>query len=213
MKGDNASSTDLGSGQFPLLVTQQVLLPQGMLAIRCQSTSELAFASGVCEQEKVVLRGATASAGALKPVVCVARVTVRRQLECGAIWLVLKGMHRARMVSELGEAAGVRQVTICLERDAYDPHSPVDRSLLRRRLLEHVFEAQPRLLDNPAVRTAAEFEFSLGTLCDVVAHSWLTRRDDLWDILQAVGVEDRVERLLKLLDVNADGYAPRFSPN
>ncbi|MBL8850391.1 MAG: LON peptidase substrate-binding domain-containing protein [Planctomycetaceae bacterium] len=157
----------------------------------------------------------------LYPVVCLSQIEVDKRLPDGRYVLLLRGLVRARMISELPATQSFRQARLQLLPDVYSPPPMIDRPRRRRELLELFLQLNPgcgELADLPLV---ADGELSLGALCDVLSFAAGLDTAEMLELLHEPRIDVRSDLLLDILrrrvraaasSVTAD-FPPSFSWN
>jgi Lon protease-like protein len=158
---------------------------------------------------------------AIHPVVCLGRVTLDERLPDGRYLLLLRGLCRARIVTEFDTRLPYRTASLQVLDDVYPPHPTIDRDRRRRELLDLV-----RALESDSAQIAGlldnlDSELSLAALCDVLASAVQFPAAAAIELLSALNVDHRSDVLLDLLrqlrrsrrEQAPAGFPPPFSRN
>jgi ATP-dependent Lon protease len=159
----------------------------------------------------------------IAPVACLGRVLTWQAQEKTQYNLLLVGLRRVRIVSELAPARSFREAQVEVLQDAYPATSAKGRPALQRKLTA-AFE---KLL--PAVDEAAELfnqvsakNMSLGALSDVISYALDIDVAAKQALLEELDVDRRAKLLLSHLEramrktageTVAAGFPPAFSMN
>jgi Lon protease-like protein len=156
----------------------------------------------------------------LHPVVCLSQIEVDQRLPDGRYLLLLRGLLRARIVSEVSKGTAYRNCRLELLPDVYSPQPRVDRAVRRRQLLEQFLHLAPGVGEAAELPLVADGELSLGALCDVLSFAAGFDTPALLELLNEPHVDVRSDRLLaallrrrsNLLQSPVD-FPPQFSRN
>ena len=156
----------------------------------------------------------------IDPVVCLGRITLDERLPDGRYLLMLRGLGRARVMSEVDSPLPYRTAALQIIHDEYPPQSAIDRDRRRLELLDLVQSLES---DSAGVtRSLADLqgELSLGALCDVLAFALQLPAAAAVELLAATNVDQRSDLLLEQLRVMrrtreqpGSGFPPPFSRN
>lgn len=156
----------------------------------------------------------------LHPVVCLSQIEVDQRLPDGRYLLLVRGLLRARLVSEVSTGGEYRRGRLELLPDVYAPQPRVERSLRRRELLERFLDLHPGVSKTAELPLVSDGELSLGALCDVLGFASGLETPDLLKLLNEPRVDVRSEWLLRALErrrgaagVHTAGFPPAFSCN
>ncbi|QDU39271.1 Lon protease 2 [Maioricimonas rarisocia] len=106
----------------------------------------------------------------IHPVVCLGRITLDQQLEDGRYMLLVRGISRARVVSEDTTSRPYRIGQLELLEDRYPQDPMIDRKARRDELLDLFYELYPGDASHQTVQPFLERELGLGALCDLLAY-------------------------------------------
>lgn len=135
----------------------------------------------------------------LHPTVCLSQIEADQRLPDGRYMLLVRGLLRARIITELPPTAPFRQARLQLLPDVYRTSPTIDRLQRRRELLEVFAQLHPAAVETLERAVLVDGELSLGALCDVLAHAaGLGPVDQLHHLLE-VDVETRSDLLLNAL--------------
>jgi Lon protease-like protein len=156
----------------------------------------------------------------LHPVVCLSQIEVDQRLPDGRYLLLLRGLLRARIVSELTQDRPYRNCRLELLPDEYAPQPRIDRAVRRRQLLEQFLHLAPGVGEAAELPLVADGELSLGALCDVLSFAAGLDTPTLIEMLNEPQVDVRSDRLLSALlrrrvELHrlAAEFPPQFSRN
>jgi Lon protease-like protein len=156
----------------------------------------------------------------LHPVVCLSQIEVDHRLPDGRYLLLVRGLLRARIVSELSPELPYRRCRLELLPDVYAPQPRVDRPVRRRELLERFLELHPGVGETAELPLITDGELGLGALCDVLAFAADLATPTLLELLKEPRVDVRSEQLLAALSdrlahtrAASSGFPPQFSLN
>jgi Lon protease-like protein len=160
-------------------------------------------------------------AAPIHQVVCLGRITLDERLPDGRYLLLLRGLCRARIVSELSTPLLYRTAALQILEDAYPVQPTIDRDRRRRELIEIV-----RSLESDSARIAGlldhlDSDLSLAALCDVLAFALQLPAAASMELLSATNVDQRSDLLLDQLrqlrrnrrEQPTGGFPPPFSEN
>lgn len=160
-------------------------------------------------------------AAKIHPVVCLGRIDVEEKLPDGRFNLALRGLCRARIVSELDSHQPYRIAELNLLHDFYPSEPTIDRRHRQRELLAGATKVLPELQSNPLLHQLLDAELPLGVLCDILAHSLGLATADAQTLLEEADVDSRSDLVLhhlrqrqRRLAAGIDaGFPPAFSRN
>jgi Lon protease-like protein len=156
----------------------------------------------------------------IHPVVCLCRITLDERLPDGRYLLLLRGLCRARIVTELSTPLPYRTAALQILADQYPIEPTIDRAHRRRELLDIL-----KSLESDSTRIAAwletlEADLSLAALCDVLAFALGLPVSAAVELLAATNVDQRSDLLLDQLRQlrrvrrqQPTGFPPPFSQN
>jgi uncharacterized protein len=156
----------------------------------------------------------------IHPVICIGRILQEERLADGRYNLLLHGLCRARVVTELKLNKPYRTARVELLADV--AIADADRAEHWRRRLDqrlgHWFAGHPMALKQ--MRRLLQSSLALGAFSDILVYSISLEPEVKQVLLQEVDVESRVSRLFELLDgVSSSDHAevrkfpPEFSAN
>ncbi len=131
--------------------------------------------------------------------VCLGRIDVEERLSGGRFNLVLHGLCRARIESEIQTDQLFRTAELTLLPDFYPTEATIDRQHRHRELLSGAAEMLPELHSDPLVHQLLDAELPLGVLCDVLAHSLGLDTDNAQLLLEELDVDLRSDLVLHLM--------------
>lgn len=157
----------------------------------------------------------------LHSVVCLSQIEVDQRLPDGRYLLLLRGLVRARLISELPANQPFRQARLQLLPDVYAPPPMIDRSRRRRELLESFLKLNPACGETADLPLIEDGELSLGALCDVLSFGAGLDAAEMLELLHEPRIDVRSDLLLDILRrrvragaVNeAEVFPPSFSRN
>ena len=185
-------------GIVPLVSLPTVLLPHVGAPFQLKETAARdAVRAAVREDSLICLRGAAGLAFTPDPapeLATLAKVIAFEDREDETI-VVMKGLIRAEFTAAHStETTLVHALAIC---DDYPTDSSVDRSELRKRILERLAAGCPPLTDHDMLSPAIEQILPLGTLCDVLADVAGLPEGTLRAVLQEQNVDRRCQLVLE----------------
>lgn len=132
-------------------------------------------------------------------VVCLGKVIADEQLEDGRHYLMLQGLRRARLVTELQTDLPYRLGMLEVVKDFY-PQSPlIDRERRQGELVDWFSKAYPKLGMEAEMLQTLGAGMPLGELCDIMAHSLKLPPDDAHRVLALADVDQRSDLVLEML--------------
>ena len=157
----------------------------------------------------------------IHPVVCLGHIAVEERLPDGRFNLALRGLCRARVEAEVGDARPYRMAELTLMPDVYPSTETIDRRHRQRELLAGAVEVLPELQSDPLLHQLLDAELPLGVLCDVLTHSLGLSIDDARLVLDELDVDQRSDLVLQYLrqrqrgqtPTTKGGFPPAFSVN
>lgn len=150
-------------------------------------------------------------------VVCLGKVIADEQLEDGRHYLMLQGLRRARLVTELQTDLPYRLGMLEVVKDFY-PQSPlIDRERRQEELVDWFSKAYPKLgMEAEMIQTLGT-GMPLGELCDIMAHSLKLPPVDAHRVLALADVDQRSDLVLEMLKRQfrrkLEPTVPTFPPN
>lgn len=153
--------------------------------------------------------------------VCLGKVIANDQLEDGRHYLMLQGLRRARLVTELETDLPYRLGMLDVVEDFYPQTPMIDRERRQEELVEWFGKAYPELGFQAEVVHALGSGMQLGELCDVLAHSLKLPPEDAQRLLAQADVDQRSDLVLEMLKNQFRGtlepvgrdFPPGFSMN
>lgn len=133
------------------------------------------------------------------PTVCLGRIELEQRLPDGRFNLVLHGVCRARIESELATSQPFRTAKLTALPDFFPKERTIDRQHRHRELLSAAAEMLPELQSDPLVHQLLDAELPLGVLCDVLAHSMGLDTDTAQLLLDELDVDLRSDLVLHLM--------------
>ncbi len=160
---------------------------------------------------------------AIHPIACLGRIIWRQPLERGRSNILLAGLRRVRVRSELDTARTYREAEVELCEDYYPPLTAENRPTAAARLVKLLHRRAPGFFQQlPADLASALPEMPLGTVCDLVAHRLNLEPACKQRLLEELDVDRRAALLLGQLGPAADpllaatgshDFPPEFSAN
>jgi Lon protease-like protein len=154
---------------------------------------------------------------------CLGRIIWHQPLADGRSNILLAGLRRVRVVSELDGAHGYREAQVELCDDFYPPLSADNRPAAVGRLLKLLRRRAPGFFEQlPADLAGALAEMPLGTVCDLVAQRLNLEVTCKQRLLAELDVDRRAALLIAQLGPGADpllgatgsqDFPPEFSAN
>ncbi len=153
--------------------------------------------------------------------VCLGKVIANDQLEDGRHYLMLQGLRRARLVTELETDLPYRLGMLEVVEDVYPQTPMIDRERRQEELVEWFGKVYPKLGFQAEVVHALGSGMQLGELCDVLAHSLKLPPEDAQRLLAQADVDQRSDLVLEMLKNQFRGtlepvgrdFPPGFSMN
>jgi uncharacterized protein len=157
----------------------------------------------------------------LHPVVCLSQIEVDQRLPDGRYVLLMRGLVRAHIISELPATRPFRQARLKLLPDVYTPPPMIDRPRRRRELLELFLKLNPDCGEMADLPLVVDGELSLGALCDVLSFAAGLDTVELLELLHEPRIDVRSDLLLDILrrrvravgSSSAMAFPPSFSRN
>jgi len=138
---------------------------------------------------------------ALQPFACLGRIATHQRLADGRYNLLLQGVRRIKLLSELPPKFAYREAEVAICDDVYAPGAAQTRAQLRRRLVENFKELLPKLPDaHEQLDQLLGSEIPLGMLTDLVAYALDLGLELKQRLLGEVDVDARAQLLLERLD-------------
>jgi Lon protease-like protein len=159
---------------------------------------------------------------ALHPIACLGKIVADQRLEDGRYNILLRGLNRARIVSEVSHEKAYRSGRVELLYDTGFPDSEPAHAY--REDLRHVVNAWFAALGLALEQVSKVFQsdLPLGALIDILSFALPLSIEFKQELLQQLDVEKRAQRLLQFLQLNeppktsASGsykFPPEFSTN
>tara|TARA_R110002072_G_scaffold13481_1_gene56780 strand:+ start:255625 stop:256323 length:699 start_codon:yes stop_codon:yes gene_type:complete len=153
--------------------------------------------------------------------VCLGQVISNEQLEDGRHFLMLQGLHRAKLVNELETDLPYRLGMLELLPDVYPQTPIIDRDRRQEELVDWFRKAYPKLGMEADLIHALGSGIQLGELCDVIAHSLKLPTEAAHRLLAQADVDQRSDIVLEMLKLQFRGtfeptsreFPPGFSLN
>ncbi|NQV26080.1 MAG: LON peptidase substrate-binding domain-containing protein [Rhodopirellula sp.] len=153
--------------------------------------------------------------------VCLGKVIANEQLEDGRHYLMLQGLRRAKLVTELETDLPYRLGMMEVVEDVYPQIPVIDREHRQEELVDWFRKAYPKLGLETDLILALGSGIQLGELCDVIAHSLKLPSEDAQRLLAQADVDQRSDLVLEMLKLQFRGtfefagreFPPGFSLN
>ena len=158
----------------------------------------------------------------LNPIVCVGRITAEERLAGGRYNIVLTGLQRAELVSELVTDLPYRVRELELLPDEYRDDLAIDLEVRQEELLKSFRRLMKTGRSDSLFQQMLDADLPLGVLCDLLVAALKVAPVDKYRALAEVDVERRSEFLLRTIHaLSSEGqpqrrpvkYPPRFSLN
>ena len=154
-------------------------------------------------------------------IVCLGKVIANERLEDGRHYLMLQGLRRAKLVTELETDLPYRLGMLELVDDVYPLDPVIDRERRQEELVDWFRKAYPKLGMEADMIHALGTGIQLGELCDVIAHSLKLPPSDAQRLLSQANVDQRSDLVLEMLKLQFRGtfestvreFPPGFSLN
>ena len=148
---------------------------------------------------------------------CLGRIAAYHRLEGGRYNLLLQGLCRARITSELPAERSFRQAELELLEDVYPSAGAGERPSLRRQLIRHFRELLPEgSLAHAPLDELLKGELPLGMLTDIFAYTIDLDGKTKEYLLGEVDVDQRaaalIEHLERLCGQQQEAAASKFPP-
>lgn len=158
---------------------------------------------------------------AIHDTVCLGKVIANEQLEDGRHYLMLQGLRRAQLVTELETDLPYRLGMLELVEDIYPQTPVIDRERRQEELVNWFRRAYPKLGLEADIIHALGSDMQLGELCDVIAHSLKLPPENAQQLLAQANVDQRSDLVLEMLKLQFRGtlepagrdFPPGFSLN
>lgn len=154
--------------------------------------------------------------------VCVGRITTEQKLPDGRFVLLLQGLARAHIVSEVETDLPYRIASLELQKDCYFAPPVIERDNRRGEILSLFHTLFPQVDLDHILQDAQVASFPLGILCDVLAYAMPLEPPQSQRLLETLDVDARSDLLLSYLretmlsrkaQTPADDFPPAFSAN
>ncbi len=132
----------------------------------------------------------------IHPVVCLGRIALDQQLPDGRYVLLLRGVCRARVLSETEDNLPYRSADLQVLSDVYPHQAAIDRERRRAELRDLFCELHPKFGASPPLARLLQGELSLGGLCDLLAHALGLPADAAFEVLSELNVDARSDLIL-----------------
>ena len=221
----------LFTGQAPIFPLPNVVhLPHTWLPLHIFEPRYRAMISDALENNRLIAMALLqphqesayeSKAAKIHPVVCLGRIGIDEKLPDGRFNLVLHGLCRAHIESELDTDQPYRTAELTLLSDFYPSQATIDRNHRHRELLAGAIELLPELQSDPLLHQLLDAEIPLGVLCDVLTHSLGLSTWDAQSLLEEPDVDVRSDLVLNHLRSKqrslaagiTSGFPPAFSRN
>lgn len=154
---------------------------------------------------------------AIRPVVCLGRITNHQRLEDGRINLLLAGLRRARLLRELPPDKLFREAEVEILDDSYTKPASARHGALRRRLVKIFCQQMPGLKQlHEQLDEVLESEVPLGILTDILAFALKLKHSVKEELLGETDVRRRAEVLLEAMqsgEAAPESSWPKFPPD
>ncbi|MHC4878561.1 MAG: LON peptidase substrate-binding domain-containing protein [Planctomycetota bacterium] len=156
---------------------------------------------------------------AIHDTVCLSKVVADDRLDDGRYYLLLQGLCRAKLVTEVPNDLPYRMGILDLISDEYSAQPVIDRDHRKQELVSHFSSLFPQLGVDQKLLLALDTDVALGELCDVIAHAMRLDSSVARSLLEQSDVDERSELLLQLLKLQcrdhpqSPGFPPSFSLN
>jgi Lon protease-like protein len=138
----------------------------------------------------------------LRPFACLGRVVTHQQVEGDKYNILLAGLRRVRIVSELPPDKPFREATVEIIDDFYPVTTAADRPRLQRELLESFRKFLPNVPEvHKHLEELLHAEVSLGMLTDLAGYTMQLPIEDKETLLGEPDVDRRCVKLLQLIDM------------
>jgi uncharacterized protein len=142
--------------------------------------------------------------------VCLGKVIANERLEDGRHYLLMQGLRRAKLVTELKTDLPYRLGMLDLVEDVYPQIPVIDRERRQEELVDWFRRAYPKLGLEADMVHALGSGMQLGELCDVIAHSLKLPPENAQRLLSQANVDERSDLVLEMLKLQFRGT---FEPN
>jgi uncharacterized protein len=133
--------------------------------------------------------------------VCLGKVIANDQLEDGRHYLMLQGLRRAKLVTELETDLPYRLGMLEVVEDYYPQTPLIDRERRQEELVDWFRRAYPKLGMEADIIHALGSGMGLGDLCDIIAHSLKLPPNDAQQLLAQADVDQRSDLVLEMLKI------------
>ena len=137
--------------------------------------------------------------------VCLGKVIANEQLEDGRHYLMLQGLRRAQLVTELETDLPYRLGMLEIVEDIYPQTPVIDRDHRQEELVDWFRRAYPKLGLEADIIHALGSDMQLGELCDVIAHSLKLPPENAQRLLAQANVDERSDLVLEMLKLQFRG--------
>jgi ATP-dependent Lon protease len=147
--------------------------------------------------------------------VCLGRILSHQPTDDGRQNVLLVGLRRARILSELGPRHRYREASALLLKDNCPPQTAGARASLQRELLDLFRKTLPQLAgESHAFDAMLAGDLPLGMLTDILTYMLPFDIGFKQSMLSQLNVERRARRLLKKLTSKREGRSdpPRLDP-
>ncbi len=156
---------------------------------------------------------------AIHDTVCLGKVVADERLDDGRYYLLLQGVCRAKLVSEVSTDLPYRTGILEPISDQYAAKPVIDRDHRKQELVSHFSSLFPQLGIDQKLLLALDTDVELGELCDVIAHAMRLDSSVARRLLEQSDVDERSELILELLKLQCrdrpqpPDFPPSFSLN
>lgn len=212
---------------FPLpaaVLFPHVLLPLHIFEPRYIAMTEDALNGDgliALAQLKPGWEASTSDSPEILPVVCIGQIAHHVRLQNGRFNLMLQGVQRARIISELPLEQPFRRAEVEILEDIHEVHLESPEEALRLELLKGFRRLFPKLEIQHDLHQVFESDIPLSILCDVFGYSLQLPPLVAQQLLAEVQVERRCRLLLSIMEqefaktkvVPTREFPPQFSLN
>ncbi len=132
--------------------------------------------------------------------VCLGRIISHAEVEEGRHNVLLVGVRRARIISEIDAGRPFRMANVDVLHDIYPPTGASDRGQLKRDLLEAFGEVIPASVNSQQnLHDLMAGQMGLGPITDIISYTLPFEVDEKLQLLSKSDVDSRAEELVRLL--------------
>ena len=206
---DTFNSSPKFTGQVPLFPLPNVaLFPNVMLPLHVFEPRYRQMVETVLNTDRIIALAALKDDWQLSyetkdcPIhetVCLGQIVAEERLSDGRYCLLIQGICRAQLLSEVETSLPYRVGQVSLVKDLYPTIPVIDRNR-RQQELVHYFQQIVADIDlDSSLIQALESGVPLGELCDVIAHAMRLDAQKAQRLLEQVDVDQRSDLVLELL--------------